>query len=464
MIYYARRNENAGRSHWSRGAQVERYQRNFWFYLLGRLVSLVGSGIQQVAIPLFILDLTGSGTIMGTFVLVSNIPRIIFGPFAGVIGDRFNRKKIMVNMDLARGLIILSLALMASIDGLTVGILLVAQFFVSALDIVFDPATTAMIPDIVPDQKLTRANSIIQGVNSVSYIIGPALGGVLYGLFGIRAVFLANGVSFIASAISEMFITYRQTTRRTRMTIKSTLVDIKEGLAFLKTVRGLLLLLSFAMLTNFFISSAFAVVFPFFAREVVGFSSRQFGFLQSSWVIGILLGNIILAAFLSKKSPDTLFKTGVSAQMGGFMLLGVIAAPLFIQILGGPSWIYFSVIASIFLFTGAYNALVNTPLMTAFHRRTPTEYRSRVFSVIALLAQMTVPLGAMLFGVALDYVQVHWLFIVAATGNAAATIVFLSIGMSRFLAPVASVEVSQKTGSVEPGAAAEPGPEPKSSA
>src|SRR6056297_1989239 len=106
-------------------------RRNFWFFSLGRLVSLMGSGIQQVAIPLFILDLTGSGTAMGTFVLITNLPRLIFGPFAGVLGDRFDRKKIMVYMDFARGAIILLLALMTRLDALQISGLLIAQFAIS---------------------------------------------------------------------------------------------------------------------------------------------------------------------------------------------------------------------------------------------------------------------------------------------------------------------------------------------
>src|SRR6056297_971765 len=113
-------------------------KKNFYLYALGRLVSIIGSGIQQVAIPLFILDLTGSGTIMGTFVLVTNIPKLIFGPFAGVLGDRFDRKKIMVYMDFARGGLILLLALLARLNALEISGLMIAQFLISTFDITFD--------------------------------------------------------------------------------------------------------------------------------------------------------------------------------------------------------------------------------------------------------------------------------------------------------------------------------------
>ena len=85
-------------------------KRNFLLYSAGRLVSLIGTGVQMIALPLYILDLTGSGTLMGTFALLSMLPGLIFSPIAGVLGDRMNRKKIMVNMDYLRGIIILFMA------------------------------------------------------------------------------------------------------------------------------------------------------------------------------------------------------------------------------------------------------------------------------------------------------------------------------------------------------------------
>ncbi|HRW92625.1 MAG TPA: MFS transporter [Thermotogota bacterium] len=414
------------------GKNVNTHSRNFWYYTMGRLVSLLGSGIQQVAIPLYILDLTGSGTVMGTFVFLTTLPRILFSPFGGVLGDRFDRKKIMVYMDLLRGGLILFLALMAGMESLTITILMAVQFLVSTSDIIFDPATQAMLADIVPMDKLPRANSVVQAVNSMSYIIGPALGGILYGFFGIKVVFLANGISFVASAVSECFIRYQQTTSKSQFTLKSALVDIKEGFAFLPKVKGLLLLLFFAMLSNFLIAPLFGVVFPFFTREVIGFSGQQFGFLETAWVVGILLGNVLLGTLLVKKSQEKLFKTGLIVETVFFPLFFVYSLGPVLGFFGGPTWLFFAVIAGTNAIIGTFNALVNTPLMTLFQKKTPTEFRSRVFAVIALLAQLTTPLGAILYGLALDRFPISTLFLIAMLGNSAVTIVFLALGMGNF--------------------------------
>jgi len=104
-----------------------RDNRNFWLFAMGRFVSLVGSGVQDVALPLFILDLTGSGTIMGTFMIISMLPRLLLYPIAGILGNRINRKWIMVWMDFGRGVVIILLALLASKNLITIPILFGTQ-------------------------------------------------------------------------------------------------------------------------------------------------------------------------------------------------------------------------------------------------------------------------------------------------------------------------------------------------
>ena len=405
--------------------------RNFWLFTLGRLVSLIGSGVQALAIPLYILDLTGSGVMMGTFSVVTMLPRILFGPIAGVLGDRFNRKYIMIYMDFARGAAIILMAYLSDVGVLNLALLFVFQLVISTFDISFDPATSAMLPDIIEEHKLLKANSILGAVNSVSYIVGPALGGVLYGLFGIEIVFIINGTSFILSAISEIFIVYQQTTKKTRVSVKSVFVDIVEGIGYLKKIDGLMMVLMFAMVSNFLSTPIFTVVFPFFARTLVGFSSEQYGFLQSGWVLGVLFGNILIGTILVNKKQDKLFAEGLVTETVLNFLLAALFFPYFTSLFGGPSWLFFAALGIPIVVMGVFNAFVNTPLQTLFHRVLPTSHRSRVFSVISILAQIATPLGSAVFGFAVDRLPVHYLVLISCIGNAILTIVFLAKGMSR---------------------------------
>lgn len=405
--------------------------RNFWLYAIGRLVSLIGSGVQSLAIPLYILDLTGSGTIMGTFMVITMLPRILFGPIAGVLGDRFNRKMIMIYMDFARGAAILAMALLAGANSLTITVLFIFQLLISTFDISFDPATAAMLPDIIDSDKLLRGNSILGAINSLSYIIGPALGGILYGMFGIEAVLILNGASYIASAISEIFIRYQQTTEKGKISLKSVFKDIVEGVGYMRKINGLILVMVFAMLSNFLLSPFFSVVFPFFARTIVGFTSEQYGFLQSGWVVGVLIGNVILGTLLSKKRQGNLFAMGLTAETLILFLLTVFFFPYFIDLFGWASWRYFAALGLPILVTGIFNAFVNTPLNTLFQKIVPTNYRSRIFSVISILTQIATPLGAAIYGFAVDRVPVHYLILVSSICNALLTLVFLLKGMTK---------------------------------
>lgn len=405
--------------------------RNFWLYAIGRLVSLIGSGVQSLAIPLYILDLTGSGTIMGTFMVITMLPRILFGPIAGVLGDRFNRKMIMIYMDFARGAAILAMAALAGANSLTITVLFIFQLLISTFDISFDPATAAMLPDIIDSDKLLRGNSILGAINSLSYIIGPVLGGILYGMFGIEAVLILNGASYIASAISEIFIRYQQTTEKGKISLKSVFKDVVEGVGYMRKINGLILVIVFAMLSNFLLSPFFSVVFPFFARTIVGFTSEQYGFLQSGWVVGVLIGNVILGTLLSKKRQGNLFAMGLTAETLILFLLTVFFFPYFIDLFGWASWRYFAALGLPILVTGIFNAFVNTPLNTLFQKIVPTNYRSRIFSVISILAQIATPLGAAIYGFAVDRVPVHYLILVSSICNALLTLVFLLKGMTK---------------------------------
>ncbi|HQP57555.1 MAG TPA: MFS transporter, partial [Petrotogaceae bacterium] len=116
-------------------------KRNLVLYVWGRFVSILGSGIQAMAIPLFILDLTGSAKIMSTVTMFSLVPMLIMLPIAGVLGDRLNRKHIMVNMDFARGILIFIMSVVSIYGGLNITVLIIGQIILAVLDAIFNYST-----------------------------------------------------------------------------------------------------------------------------------------------------------------------------------------------------------------------------------------------------------------------------------------------------------------------------------
>jgi DHA3 family macrolide efflux protein-like MFS transporter len=405
-----------------------KHARNFWLYSAGRLVSFVGTGVQDVALPLFILDLTGSGAVMGTFMILTVAPRLVMIPLAGVIGDRVNRKKIMVWTDFGRGILILGLAGLAYNNYITIPLLFGAQFLTSIMNALFGPATSAMLPDIVEEEDLTRANSILGAVNSVSFIVGPALGGVIYALGGIEVAFLINGASFLGSGISELFIRYSQKTRRFTG-VHEVVSDLREGLSFVRVHHGLLILLMIALVLNFLISPLFSVVIPYVMRVIIKFSAEQFGMLETSFMGGTLLGNIIIGAFLAKTKVRKMLNLGLLVESGVMVVFAFILFPQALYVLGYASWLCFWALFCTFIFLGLFNAFVNTPLMVELQKMTPTAFRARVFSVIELAAQAVVPIGFGIMGFLLDLVPAHWIVLVLSVAEIGVVVYFV-VGLS----------------------------------
>jgi DHA3 family macrolide efflux protein-like MFS transporter len=381
-------------------------QRNFWLYAVGRLMSLIGTGVQDIAVPLFILDITRSGTAMGTFMIISMVPRLVLIPLAGVVGDRVNRKLIMVWMDFGRGAVILFLAFLAAQNLVTIPILFIAQFAMSLMNALFGPATMAMLPDIVKEDDLTRANSVIGAVNSLSGILGPVMGGIIYGLGGIQIAFLINGISFVASGISELFIRYEQKTRKFEK-VREVVQDLKGGIHFVGAHKGLLTLLVFALVTNFLMAPVFGVLVPYVLRIVINFSAEQYGMIQTSFVVGLLIGNIIIGTLLAKARIEKMLNGGLLIETVFMVFFVALIFPQVIETLGYASWALFSCMFVTFMFMGVFNAFVNTPLMVGMQKLTPTEFRARVFSVVEVVAQGVVPIGFGITGILLDLAPAH---------------------------------------------------------
>lgn len=402
------------------------FDKNFTLFTLGRLVSIIGSGIQMIAIPLYILDITGSGAAMGIFTLLGMLPRLLAAPFAGVIGDRWNRKKIMVWTDFLRGFLILFLALLSFNGTLTILILFIIQAIVSVFDGFFGAATGAMLPDIVSEDNLRKANSVLGSVNSFSLIIGPILGGIIYGVLGITMVFFLNGISFLISGISEIFIDYKVKFEKVgKLNFKSFFTEFKEGLSFIVKKRGLRYLFSFAMITNFLLSPLFQVVEPYILRQIVKMSAQQYGFVQTFFTIGMLLGNIVLAVFLSKTKAKNLMVMGISIESLMMLAFGILIFPNILSLFS--IWNFFWITGIIYFTIGLFNTFVNVPINTNLQLMTPSNIRSRVFSAIEIFAQLMVPFGAVIYGFLLDHVAAHIIFLTATLIALVIAIVFFVV-------------------------------------
>jgi len=400
------------------------FSKNFILYAAGRIISLMGSGIQNVAIPLYILRTTGSGLAMGTFAFVQLLPRIVIMPLGGVIGDNFNRKKIMVFMDFFCGFISLILALSVINGYISLTVLFIGQIFLSAFASIFDASTAAMLPEIIEKKNLLKGNSILGSINSATYIIGPIAGAALFGFFGIRIVLFINGISFIISAISEIFIEYYPQEKSQKLTVEKTRKDIIEGFNFLIKSKGILPLIYFAAVANFFGVASITVIMPYIFVEGLGFSDNQFGVLQASVMIGIFVGNILLSILSEKLNKKKIILYGLTAQASLFLVIGIFFYPWSIRIFGMGSFSLFAIFLILLIIFGVANAFMSTSINTNLQLMIPNRVRARVLSAYSFSMQVISPIGVFVAGFALEVMKYYNLFLICTLMIIIATGIF----------------------------------------
>ncbi|MDF2880518.1 MAG: transporter [Clostridiaceae bacterium] len=401
-------------------------KRNLSLYLIGRFISLIGTGIQQIALPLFILDLTHSGIMMGVFSMLCLVPNLVTSPFAGILGDRKNRRNLMVVTDFGRGTLICILGLLAMSGSLNIYILFISQILISIMDSIFGGASVALLPELLSEDELMKAMSIRGALDAVSMIIGPALGGIIYGFFGIKVVFYLNGISFFISGICSLAIMYEaKVYDKGKITLRSFFTENKEVLSLIKKSKGLMQLFAFAMITNLLMSPLFDIVIPYVMKKGIGFSSQQYGYIITAFMVGILIGNLALGFFAGKFKTKFLMNSGFILEMIMFLALTITVFPKIVNKLGGHSWTLFIILSFICLSTGIFNAAVNTPLNTNLQKMVSNDMRSRFFSLLGVFSQGAVPLGAIIYGILLDKFHYFNIMLVITILSSAITIYFI---------------------------------------
>lgn len=401
-------------------------RRNLILYLVGRFISLIGTGIQMIALPLYILDVTHSGIMMGIFSMLTLVPNLLASPFAGILGDRKNRRDVMVLTDFGRGIIICTLGFLTMTSSLSIYILFICQILVSIMDSIFYSASTAILPELLSENELMKAMSLRGGLDAASMIVGPALGGIIYGFWGIKPVFYLNGASFLISGICSFGIVYISKVHdKGKLTLKSFFNENAEVLLRIKDNIGLIQLFSFVMITNLLMAPLFDVVMPYVMKKGIGFSSQQYGYMITAFTVGILIGNIVLGLFANKFRTKTIMNTSIIMEMVFFCGFAVVVFPHIVRILGGHSWVLFVVLSMICLSIGTFNACINTPLSTNLQKMVPNEMRSRFFSLLGIFSQGAVPLGSIIYGILLDKFQYENIVIVMTVLTILITIIFI---------------------------------------
>ena len=181
------------------------FNRDFTLVAIGQLISLFGNAILRFALALYVLDATGSAAVFGTVTAIAVIPTILLSPFGGILSDRVNRRNIMVSLDFATAALALGLGLLLSEEH-AVTLITAALLLLSVIQACYTPSVNSSVPLLQAEGNLVKANAVVSQVSMLANLIGPVLGGVLYGFFGAMPIILVSGVCFFLSAVLELFI------------------------------------------------------------------------------------------------------------------------------------------------------------------------------------------------------------------------------------------------------------------
>lgn len=359
------------------------WNRNFFLLWQGQLVSVFGDALYSMALGFWVLQETGSTTIMGSIMALVTIPRIILGPFAGVIVDRCDRKKLIILGDLIRGIGMLVIAMLALNGSLKIWMVMLMGIVLGICSSFFNPSIQSVLPEIVPSDKLIKANSSYQMATTGADIVGQSIGGLLYTVIGAPLMFLVNSVSYLFSAFTEGFIKIPKIERKNvNITFRE---DFMEGIKFILRFKGLIRSLIMAFFVNFLFGMIRVLIIPWFVSDP-SLGMAKYGILNGFQSFGFLIGTFVLS-----------FITIKSNQKYNVYIFSIVT---FVLLIGLGAFINNFVIiiicfTSAFGFMFVFNTVANSTIMEL----TPADKRGKVFATIGTLAMAISPIGNFVGGV-----------------------------------------------------------------
>ncbi|HEY0511729.1 MAG TPA: MFS transporter [Thermoanaerobaculia bacterium] len=396
--------------------------RNFALLWAGQSVSQLGNQIFSLAVSFWVMEKTGSASLMGLLMMASTLPGVLLSPFGGTFADRHSRIRILIACDLIGGTGLLALTAVAFLAPGRVDLLMGLLFAVAVLlgvnSSFFMPAISACIPDLVPREKLAAANSLTQFSVQAAVFIGQAAGGVLYRLIGAPLLFLADGVSFLVSAASSAFIRLPERTRErvpgktARESLQEFLRETREGFRYVWAAKGLRSFLISVSMINLLIMPV-VVLLPFYVRLYLGKDAAWFGFLMAAISVGTV-GGFVLA--------------GALALRGRARAVGILAALILLPAAFGTFGFLRSPAAALAgaVLAGAALGFINVQFATMAQSSTPPELRGRVMGLIGTMAGGLTPIGMALGGFAGDLTHKNVPLVYAVCGGLAIAVVLLT--------------------------------------
>ena len=369
----------------------KKFDFNFRLVLISKTISVVGGNILGFAMILFLVDFTQSAALLGMISAVSQIPTILVTPFAGMLADRLDKKKLIVFFDVLTALsnfFFLWLLVTQSYTILNITLLRMVKI---SINVFAGTVFNAAVPRIVEEEQLVGANGALQSIVAIGLIGGSVIGGILFGVIGIQTIAFASGVLFLVSASISLLIKIPHVKMKVvggmLQTVKS---DMSESFKFLKNEKPIIFKLALtASAVTFLFPPIFMIGLPFIVGVIFG---QEVTLSFAIAAIGMLAGGI-----LARKLTEYLAIKHYAKWIGAIGGTGVLLALTFSPFLPEQSiafWV-FNITLALLLFIFA---LMNSGFGAFIQKEVPEHLLGKVNSLLGMISLLAGPLGMMAVG------------------------------------------------------------------
>lgn len=373
------------------------FSKDFTLVVIGQVISLFGNAIIRFALPLYLLNATGSSALYGTVTACAFIPAVLLSPIGGIIADRVNKRNIMVILDFFTAVVIIVFSLL--MDGANLILLLtVTLMLLYGIAGAYQPSVQASIPALTDQDSYMAANSIINTISSFASLAGPVLGGVLYSAYGLKPILWVCMVCFIMSAVMEIFIQipFRKQALDGGI-LKTAGADFAESVRFIRKEKpaigkGVLIICGI----NLFLAAMIIVALPYLITEVLDLEASQanrlYGFAEGALAAGGLAGGVGAGIFAKK----------LAVHKSGNLVIAcaVCVFPIGISLMLFSSAIINYIVMTVCCFAiMVFSTLFTVQMLSFIQTETPQYLIGKVIAVVLTVSMCAQPLGNALYGI-----------------------------------------------------------------
>jgi DHA3 family macrolide efflux protein-like MFS transporter len=376
---------------------MNNWKKNIVLFLLSQTISLFGSSLVQYAIMWHITLTTQSGVMMTIAIICGFLPTFFLSPFAGVWADRYNRKTLIILADsmIALSTLILAILFFIGYD------MLWLLFLVSAIralgTAIQMPAVGAFIPQLVPQDKLTKVNATNGTIQALVILVSPMLSGALLTISTIEIIFFIDVITAIIAIM--VLLIFLQVPVHAKALQKQTIgyfSDMREGFRYINKQEYIKKLFIFSAIF-FVLAGPISFLTPLQVARSFGADVWRLTAIEVAFSIGMMMGGIIMVSWGGFKNKIHSMTLSTLIIGGCTFALGII-----------PNFIIYLAFMGL---AGIAIPIFNTPFTVLLQEKIETDFMGRVFGVLGMIISTMMPLGMLLFGPLADIIKIEWLLI-----------------------------------------------------